>query len=50
MEDNIVKISPGFLLKSISLIEDETQKKRYLREILDTMKENRYDIRKFNFS
>lgn len=50
MEDNIFKISPGFLLRTVSIIEDENHKKRYLREVLDTMKENRYDIRQFNFA
>ena len=49
MEDNIEKMNPSYILKTVSVLEDENHKKRYIIEVLRSMRDNKYDIRKFRF-
>ncbi len=49
-EDRIDKMRPDTFIKSFDRFEDQKLKSRYVNSLLRAMRENKFDIRKFNFS
>lgn len=50
LEDRVDKLRPDILLKSFDYFDEQKHKARYVNSVMKSMREGKYDIRRFYFS
>jgi hypothetical protein len=50
LEDRVDKLRPDVLLKSFEYFDEQKHKGRYVHSLMKSMREGKYDIRRFYFS
>jgi hypothetical protein len=49
LEDRIEKIKPDIFFRSLASFEEQKLKQRYVGSVLKALRENKFDVRRFNF-
>jgi hypothetical protein len=50
LEDRIDKLKPEIFFKSMTSFEEPKLRQRYVASVLKALRENKFDVRRFNFS
>jgi hypothetical protein len=49
LEDRIEKIKPDIFFRSLASFEEQKLKQRYVGSVLKALRENKFEVRRFNF-
>lgn len=49
LEDRIEKLRPEIFLRSFDSFDEPKMKQKYINSMIKAMKENKFDVRRFNF-